>query len=317
MPDHAQPLAPCGLGIDAGGTATRWALCNGSGALLREGVAAPVSGLLLGDAAGRAQFAAVLQAIAATVVHSDGAHRASTVCAGISGFDAAQLPLLREMAAAAFAVEPAAVAAFSDIELTCRAACAPGACAVLMAGTGSIAACLDAEGTLQRAGGRGAVIDDAGSGHWIVREALRSVWRAEDVRPGAWRDSPLALRLFERIGGSDWAATRAFVYGATRGEVGTLALAVAQAAADDPAALRLLHAAGIELARLPRALAQRCGPMPLALTGRVFDLHPAVERGLLRALPASTAVHRHTEAAHIAAARLAAAQASNSARITP
>ena len=117
---------------------------------------------------------------------------------------------------------------------------------------GSFAARLGADGRLLRAGGRGGLIDDAGSGPWIAREALKAVWRAEDVAPGAWRGSPLARALFERIGGSDWDATRAWVYGGARarGELGTLAVAVADAAAQDPDARRLLERAGAELARL-------------------------------------------------------------------
>jgi N-acetylglucosamine kinase-like BadF-type ATPase len=203
-------------------------------------------------------------------------------------------------------VAPAAVQALSDIELLCRSACAPGAGIVVCAGTGSVAAGIDRSGALQRAGGRGAVIDDAGGGHWIASQALRQIWRAEDDSPGAWTASPLAAAVFAQIGGSDWAASRDWVYGATRGELGTLALAVAAAADADPAALAILQAAGAELARLGLALMQRLGSQPLALAGRVFELHPAVENALVAALPAGCAVHRFATPAHHAAARRAA-----------
>jgi N-acetylglucosamine kinase-like BadF-type ATPase len=199
----------------------------------------------------------------------------------------------------------------TDIELACRAAFAPGRGIVLVAGTGSVAAHLDATVTLQRAGGRGVLIDDAGGGHWIATRALRAVWRAEDEQPGAGRDSALGRALFEAVGGPDWAATRAAVYGAQRGAVGALAAAVGAAAhAGDATALALLRRAGAELARPVRALLARVGPQPVALAGRVFDLHPAVEAALREALaaaaPAAAEVRRLPLAPHVTAAVLAA-----------
>jgi hypothetical protein len=187
----------------------------------------------------------------------------------------------------------------NDIELTCHAA---GDAYVVYAGTGSIAAFLDATGTLQRAGGRGGIIDDAGSGHWLARQALCQVWRAEDDEPGAWQRSPLAQRLFARIGGSEWAQTRAWVYGASRGELGTLALAVAEAAQapePDPVALALLHQAGAEIARLGMALMHRHGPRTAG------DGRARVQRCTRRwkpALRAGTATGRH-DLHRLAAAR--------------
>ncbi len=294
---------PHALGLDAGGTQTRWALADAAGRLLGEGAVGGLSGLQLDHEQGRAAMAATLREIAAQ------AGPVQAVVAGMTGFDDEQAPLLQTLLAAALGTPQ--VQAMNDIELICRAAFRPGQGFVLYAGTGTVAAGFDGAGRLQRAGGRGAVIDDAGGGHWIAREALRCIWRAEDEAPGAWRRSPLAMRVFERIGGADWVLTRQWVYGASRGELGTLALAVAAAADEDPAALQILQAAGRELARLPQALAQRLGARPLALAGRVFELHPAIEAALRQALPAGTTLsHLHTPPHH-AAARLAAQ------RITP
>jgi N-acetylglucosamine kinase-like BadF-type ATPase len=303
----APAMATLGLGLDAGGTQTRWALAGADGGLRGEGHVASISGLQLDSAAGREAVAAALRDIAATIAPLGGAAR---VVAGITGFEATQAPLLCRLAAAALDLAPAAVQAMTDIELVCRAAFAPGAGVVLYAGTGSIAAFVDAQGCMHRAGGRGAVIDDAGGGHWIARRALRAIWRAEDAEPGAWQRSPLARQVFAHVGGSDWAETRRWVYsgpGAVRGEMGRLALAVAAAASDeDPAALALLQAAGTELARLALAMRQRFGALPLALAGRVFELHPAIEHSLRQALPAGTDVRRLGVPAHQAAARMAA-----------
>ena len=292
-----------GLGLDAGGTQTRWALADAQGAVLAQGEVAALSGLQLETERGQEEVRQTLLTLASVTRHH-GALRA--VVAGVTGFDAQQVPLLCRLVAQALGVAEQAVSPMSDIELACHAAFAPGQGYVVYAGTGSIAAFLDADGVLQRAGGRGAVIDDAGGGHWIARQALCQIWRAEDEAPGAWRTSPLALQVFERIGGADWALTRQWVYGASRGELGLLALAVAAAADEDAVALALLQQAGVELARLGQALWHRHGARRLALAGRVLDLHPVVESSLRAALPQGAQVHRLQRSAHHAAALLAA-----------
>jgi N-acetylglucosamine kinase-like BadF-type ATPase len=294
------------LGLDGGGTATRWALAGrtggSAGAVVAEGSAGPVGGLMLLDDAGRASVAQALHAVAGALPR-----RPAVLWAGLTGFDASALALLQPLLERAFGLPPQAIRAMSDIELLCRCVYPRGEGCVLYAGTGAIAARLAPDGTLDRAGGRGAVIDDAGGGHWIAREALRRVWRAEDEAPGAWRGSLLAERLFARIGGSDWAATRQWVYGASRGEIGTLALAVAEAAnAGDTQAQALLEHAGQELARLVGAMRRRFGPLPFTLAGRVFELHPAVEQALRRAAPPGGPLVRLAEAPHRLAAQAAA-----------
>lgn len=309
-----------GLGLDAGGTHTRWALADATGQLRASGELPSMSGQQLASEGGRRDLVATLQALADVVSRAvvDGAVGTAAVqgavplhgvLAGITGFDAQAMPQWRALAAAALHLLPAAVRAISDIELACAAAFAPGQGVVLIAGTGSIAAHVDEQGALHRAGGRGAVIDDAGGGHWIARQALQHIWRAEDTAPGAWQASPLAQAVFAKMGGTDWPTTRAWVYGATRGELGLLAQAVAQAADADPAAAAILHQAGAELARLVLALQQRLGLQPVALTGRVWDLHPLIESGLHQHLPVGLDIQRLNTPAHHAAARLAATMA--------
>ena len=306
-----------GLGLDAGGTHTRWALADTTGQVRATGELPSMSGQQLTTEGGRRDLQATLQAMADAVRRAvvdgaagtaalQGAAPLHAVLAGITGFDTQAMPQWRALAAAALHMPPAAVRAISDIELTCAAAFAPGRGVVLIAGTGSIAAHLDAQGALQRAGGRGAVIDDAGGGYWIARQALQHIWRAEDAAPGAWQASPLARAVFAHIGGTDWPQTRAWVYGASRGELGTLAQAVAQAADADPAAAAILRQAGTELARLVQALQQRLGPQPVALAGRVWDLHPLIESSLRQQLPVGLDIQRLHTPAHHAAARLAA-----------
>lgn len=290
-----------GLGIDAGGTQTRWALADENETIVCEGVAAGMTALQMGTEAGRAHIRQTLSAIAGAL---PSAMRPAGACAGLTGFTEGG-DALRALMAAAFGLNPGVIALHSDIEIACLDLFAPGEGYVVYAGTGSIAAFVDATGTFHRAGGRGMILDDAGGGFWIAVEALRGIWRNEDIRPGSWRDSPMAVEIFNRLGGSDWPATREFVYQRERGEIGQLALAVAATAAKDPVALGILACAGGELGRLGCAMVSRFGPRPIALAGRVAQLHPVIEEKMRAALPAGATLVARNSDAHLAAARIA------------
>ncbi len=291
-----------GLGIDAGGTQTRWALAHASGEVITSGAVEGLTALQMATESGREH---IRQAISTIARELPPAHRPKSVCAGITGYtdsDAA----LRALFADALGLDPAVIALHSDIEIAYLALFSPGEGYVIYAGTGAIAAFIDAKGVFHRAGGRGAIIDDAGGGFWIAIEALRHIWRGEDAQPGLWRDSPMAIDMFGRLGGSDWILTRQFVYQRDRGEIGELALAVAATADKDSAARDILMRAGHELARLVSAMTTRFGPKPIAFAGRVAQLHPAIEQSLRAALPPGTALQIRSPEAHVVAARIAA-----------
>jgi len=293
-----------GLGIDAGGTQTRWALCTADGALLAEGTVAGLSALQMATNDGRtavhAGFAELARAVLAVA-------RPDRVRAGLTGFggDGEQL---QGWLAALLGIEASAITLCNDIDIAYRASFAPGAGYLVYAGTGSIGAFIDAGGVFHRAGGRGVVLDDGGGGFWIARAALRHIWRNEDECPGRWESSPMAHAVFDHVGGSDWSYSRQFIYGQERGAVGKLALAVAASAEQDPAAARILHDAGHELARLAQALIARFGPRPVALSGRAAELHPSIAASMRASLPPGTILTHSTTRAHHAAARLAAAE---------
>ena len=296
-------LAPhLGLGIDAGGTRTRWALADRSGVIVAEGQVPGLSALLLGSDAGRADLHARLAGLAGVVL----AHgRPRAIRAGITGFggDGAQL---QPWLATLFDTPASAVTVCNDIEIAYAACFQPGEGYLVYAGTGSIGAWIDQEGVFHRAGGRGVVLDDGGGGFWIAREALRHIWRIEDEQPGAWQNSAMARAVFAHIGGSDWALSRQFIYGQERGAFGQLALAVAASADADPAAANILHGAGAELARLALALKGRFGARPVALSGRAATLHPLIAATMRAALPPDLPMTLAGSEAHLAAARAAA-----------
>lgn len=294
-----------GLGIDAGGTQTRWALADRHGQIVADGVVAGLSALQMGSEAGRAALQTTLIALRDQVLMHG---RPQQVVAGLTGFSGEDAAL-KQTLARLLALAPQAVTLGNDIEIAYLASFAPGEGYLVYAGTGSIAAWIDEHGVLHRAGGRGVLLDDGGGGYWIAREALRQIWRTEDEAPGSWQDSALAIAVFEQIGGSDWDVTRQFMYGQERGAIGLLALAVAESAAHDASALAILQRAGQELARLALALVQRHGPRPVVLAGRAAQLHPAIAAAMRAALPQSVMMEQKIARSHETAARLAASSA--------
>lgn len=291
-----------GLGIDAGGTRTRWALAAADGQVVAEGDVAGLSALQMGSDTGRAVVHAAFAALAQAVLACGQPQR---VCAGLTGFGGdSALPV--QWLAQLLGIAPDQVAVSNDVEIAYLDSFEPGTGYLVYAGTGSIAAYIDQHGVFHRAGGRGVALDDGGGGYWIAREALRHIWRREDEAPGAWQGSPMAHAVFDYVGGSDWKYSRQFMYGSERGAIGKLALAVAATAEQDPAASAILQQAGQELARIALALVSRFGVRPVALSGRAADLHPLMEHAMRATLPANVPLHRHAVQPHYAAARLAA-----------
>ncbi len=303
----ADSTAPAlGLGLDAGGSQTRWALADARGGLVAEGHVAGFSALQLGTPQGRAALLQTLQDLA-RALHPHTQDLTLGLYAGITGLgDASTEQALRRLFTQTLKLSPAHVTLVPDMDIAYRAAFEPGEGYLVCAGTGSMAAFIDAQGVSHRAGGRGSVLGDEGGGHWIATQALAHIWRNEDIQPGVWRESAMARRIFGFLGGSDWALSRQFIYGSERGTIGQLALQVAASATDDEAAQALLRRAGAELARLAYVLMQRFGPRPVALAGRALQLHPLIEQSLRHHLAADVEVRLIADlAAHRKAAQLA------------
>jgi glucosamine kinase len=298
------------LGIDAGGTETRWALAGADGEIFAEGQVRGFSALQVRER-DRPFVAATLAELAKQVLAVGRPVRAH---AGLTGFGG-ESEALKALLASPFSLSVDSVTVGSDIETAYLDLFAPGEGYVVYAGTGSVAAFIDADGTLHRVGGRGVIVDDAGGGYWIARQALKEVWRAEEEQPGSWQSSALATELFAIIGGADFSYTRRYVYEGTRGDIGRLALAVAASAERDPRAAAILRAAGTELARLARIVLSRYGPRRVALTGRAASLHAIIFDAMREALPAGTPLESRPCRGHHAAAHLAMRAAQGSLRL--
>lgn len=287
-----------GLGLDAGGSATRWALCGADGTKIAAGEVPSLSGLLFSDTA----VAALHAATGALREALAGLPAPSCVVAGITGLSAgsAEAATAAGAIAASLGLPPDAVRVEEDSWIAYHACFARGAGHMVYAGTGSAGLHVRADGGTVRVGGRGTLIDDGGSAFWIGREALSLVWRRRDADPH-WT-SPLAGALDAAIGDPGWEAARAYVYGGGRTAVAMLARAVAASA--DADALDILARAGAELARLARALAARAGPKPVMLTGRAASLHPVILKAMAAEAPLLDIACGTADSA-LAAARLA------------
>ncbi len=304
-----EALPGLGLGLDVGGTQTRWALAWADGQVLAEGAVAGFSGPQLASASGRREVLAALAALrqALALAHP---RPPMALWAGITGHDASAGPGLPRLLARALSLPVAAVRAFNDVELAARICFAPGQGYLVYAGTGSIGWFIDAQEQAFHVGGRGGLLGDEGSGYWLARQALAALWRSEDDAPGLMAATPLGRHLHAALGGADWDTTRRVVHQCSRGELGALALAVAAAATEgDAVALQLLLQAGAELARLANILRQRFGQRPVVLAGRAAALHPVLAAAMQAALLPRTVCKVRTLAVHREAAVSAARRA--------
>lgn len=275
--------ARVGLGIDAGGSATRWVLRrDGDEQPLASGEAGPASGHLFNSAVRERSLASFGQLIADV----GRVARPDCIAAGVTGLGAGTPPALTYAAilSEGLGTPPEAIGIGDDMWIAYRSLFAPGEGGLVYAGTGSVGYAIGVDGLALKVGGYGILIDDAGSGFWIAREAIRRVLRARDENPDV--RSVLADLLYERIGGSGWPVIREAVYGGDRGVIAALAPVVARAAdAGDTEAAAILAEAGVELARIGAILGRRGGFSQVALMGGAAALHAEIFASFVVALP--------------------------------
>lgn len=247
------------IGIDGGGTSTRALLAQADGTLLARGRAGPSA---LGQ--GVPQAWRHIEAAIADAFDSAGIPRAGrgriTIAAGLSGVSN------RPWRGAFLRADPGyahlAVETDSYAMLLGAHEGQPGA--ILIAGTGSVAEALHADGTRRTVGGWGFPVGDEGSGAWLGLHAVRHAQAALDGRVNA---GPLAQHVSSACG-STRDALQAWCDRAGQFAYAQMARAVFQHESADPAAAELLARAvtaieGIALAIDPR------GQLPIAVAGSV------------------------------------------------
>ena len=202
-----------GLGIDAGGTATRWRLADANGSLrrARHGRSADRPSLLRRRRGARP---AVSSRAWPGVVKTG---RPLGIIAGITGLirDTPAEGTMRAIFANVSKFPRTRVFVAEDMWIAYLSYFALGEGILVYSGTGSIGYYLSEAKDVIRVGGRGNLIDDGGSGFWIAREALKTVLRTEEESPGEGWTTTLGKTLAAALGGTDWNIVRSFVYGGT------------------------------------------------------------------------------------------------------
>jgi glucosamine kinase len=154
---------------------------------------------------------------------------------------------------------------------------------IVIAGTGSIAEALRADGSRATVGGWGFRVDDEGSGGWLGLQAVRHGLAAFDGRVNA---SPLARRVWMHCG-DERETLQAWCQESGQFEFAQLARAVFDCEATDPAAARMLQEGTTALEELALAIDPR-GRLPVVVAGSIGErlaprMRPAVRSRLVGA----------------------------------
>lgn len=173
----------------------------------------------------------------------------------------------------------------SDAELLLAAAHGTDAGAVLIGGTGSMMLARAADGLLQRVGGWGNAVDDAGGGHWLGRRAIGAVARMLDGRgPSTLLIRPVANLL--RVDADDPESVRNALRRADVSRLARLAQAVLYYADEGDAVSGEIRQEGArELALLLQSLP---ADIDTVVYGSLFEnatYHEQVELKVSRPLP--------------------------------
>jgi glucosamine kinase len=263
------------IGVDGGGSGTRALVQRVDGTVLGSGIAGP-------SALGQGMVQAwhnVLTAIRGSFETAGVAEPAWDRCVLAAGLSGVSHAPWRE---AFLARDPG----FAHIEpetdsftlLLGAHGGQPGA--IVIAGTGSIAEALRADGSRATVGGWGFRVDDEGSGGWLGLQAVRHGLAALD---GRVNPSPLARRVWVHCG-DERDELQTWCSRAGQFEYAQLARDVFDCENTDPVAALLLHRATEALEELALAVDPR-GRLPLVVGGSIGErlaprMRPAV-RGRL------------------------------------
>jgi N-acetylglucosamine kinase-like BadF-type ATPase len=247
------------VGVDAGGTTSRAVVATTAGAILGRATAGPGNPLAEGPRAAAGIGAAIESALSgrdpSTVV-------AATL--GIAGTSVTSKPVIIDAFAAMWARAglTCPMTVVGDV-ITAFAAGTPAADgAVLIAGTGAIAAEIRAHTITRTVDGHGWLLGDEGGGRWIGLQAARAAVRE-------W-SAPLARRVAAHAGAQTADELIQWAQGLPLAAIGALTPVVCSSArSGDPTAQRIIADAVGNLLRTLDALAP-AGPIVLAgglLTG--------------------------------------------------
>jgi N-acetylglucosamine kinase-like BadF-type ATPase len=287
------------LGVDGGGTKTRFLLIDETGAVLASHLEGPAYYLEIG-------LDELSRMLARGIAHTlrDGAVREEDLSYTFLGLpaygeDSKLLPALD--AAPAQALPHGRYRCDNDMVCGWAGALAGGDGINIVAGTGSIAYG-EFAGRKARAGGWGELFGDEGSSYWLAREGLRLFSRMSDGRSPRGPLHEQVRRHFALASDLDLCAA---IYGqdiAQRSQFAQLArLVLASAGEGDTAALGLLQSAAQELADLVDAVRAQLqipadAPIPVSSSGGMFQPGNGLREALGSLLQRRCARYRFIEA---------------------
>jgi glucosamine kinase len=248
------------LGIDAGASATQWALINENG-LVTSGVQEAMDGHLYRQASVD-RMKKVLSEIAQEI----SGIKVSSVYMGITGVmhDGS----IENEIDGVFNCRSTVV---SDIELAYRANFSAGEGVLLYAGTGSVSYAIDQSGQVHKIGGWGYLLGDEGAGYWIGKEAIRlALFQLESKK--TILEGSLSHQVLNAMQANDWETVKTFVYARDRSEIAALSRIVDSAATSgDADAVSILNKAASHLAELVDRIDKKLErkSLPVKFTGGI------------------------------------------------
>ena len=300
-----------GLGIDAGGSSTRWLLLTSEGQTVGAGSVDATSGHIFTPEDRERNFSRLTQLCQDVLKIT----KPDAVVGGFTGLypNTEGSAIVNRFVADALSLDITKVHLDNDMHVAYAAAFERGEGVLVYAGTGSVGYHETNSGQVFSAGGYGYLIDDYGAGYWIGHEAIKQTMRWVDEY-GHPSEAILARAVYEVLGGSDWETVLSVIYGENpRTILARLVPAVAKAAqAGDETAIHILQNAGRELSRLAAVILKRLGKrLPVAFSGGISKASPILTEALRVALPEGTTFHTVTTEPVQAAATLALRKAQN------
>ncbi|HHC08712.1 MAG TPA: hypothetical protein ENK55_08335, partial [Actinobacteria bacterium] len=181
------------IGVDVGGTKTTALVADVEGNVAGIGAARGGNPRSSGAETAEVVAAAAAEALGG-IDPSRVAHGVVAVAGGVAGRSAEEQPILRAWSRAGLS---APVTFVPDVLAAFRAGTPARRGAVLVAGTGAVAAVVDGDAVVRRAGGHGWLVGDEGSAVWLGIRGVRAVLHALDGRGPA---TSLTTAFVEAIG---------------------------------------------------------------------------------------------------------------------
>lgn len=176
------------IGIDAGGTKTDICICAPDGHVVRRASFGGINAARMGAETSAHRIAESLYEIGFT--------RASSLYAGIAGAGNVSISAAIKNSLHGLLPDIQNITVASDAFNGLNTSVGTGDGIALIAGTGS-SAFVRIDGKATQVGGRGYLIDDAGSGFWVGRSCLNAAYRAID---GRGRSTLMLQKAEEKLG---------------------------------------------------------------------------------------------------------------------